>query len=150
MAKTTAKSCIKNYGSESLDEMIKKLTSTSNSRKRYEYILWLAKKLPSLPEELRTEMLKVKGCVSQVFVLGKLIEGHLQWEGYSDALITRGLLAFLIEGLNNLTPEEVIAIKPDFIEATGLQGSLTTSRANGFLNIFLAMQKQAKVYAKKI
>ena len=150
MAESTAKSCIKNYGSESLDVMVKKLSATSDSRRRYEYILWLAKKLPNLPEELRTEILKVKGCVSQVFVLGELIEGQLQWKGYSDALITRGLLAFLIQGLNNLTPAEVIAIKPDFIMATGLQNSLTASRANGFLNIFLAMQKQARAHAGNV
>ena len=68
----------------------------------------------------------------------------------SDALITRGLLAFLIQGLSNLTPAEVIAIKPDFIKATGLHGSLTASRANGFLNIFLAMQKQATALTKNI
>ena len=150
MAETTAKSCIKNYGSESLNKMVNKLKATSEPRRRYEYILWLAKTLPNLPEELRTEILKVKGCVSQVFVLGEVIEGQLQWKGYSDALITRGLLAFLIQGLNNLTPAEVLAIKPDFIMATGLHSSLTTSRTNGFLNIFLAMQKQARAYERNI
>ena len=150
MAENSAPKIIEDYGSESLNKMIKKLSASSDSRRRYEYILWLAKKLPNLPEGLRTELLKVKGCVSQVFVHGELIEGKLQWKGYSDALITRGLLAFLIQGLSNLTPAEVIAIKPDFIKATGLHGSLTASRANGFLNIFLAMQKQATALAKNI
>ena len=147
---TSAATCIENYGSKSLNEMVRKLKDTSDSRRRYEYVLWLAKKLPNLPEGLRTETLKVKGCVSQVFVLGELVEGNLQWQGYSDALITKGLLAFLIQGLNNLTPREVLEIKPDFITATGLHGSLTPSRANGFLNIFLAMQAQAKAHAINI
>ena len=144
MGETSASTCTKNYGSESLNNMVKKLKATSDSRRRYEYVIWLAKKLPVLPEELRTENIKVKGCVSQVFVLGTLVQGRLQWQGYSDALITKGLLALLIEGLNNLTPKEIVSISPDFITATGLHGSLTPSRANGFLNILLAMQTQAK------
>jgi cysteine desulfuration protein SufE len=54
------------------------------------------------------------------------------------------LLALLIEGLEGLTPAEVVAIDPAFIAGTGLQGSLTPSRANGFLNIFKMMQAQAR------
>ena len=147
MTETSATSCIENYGSEAINEMVKKLKATSDARKRYEYILWLAKKLPNLPEDFRTEEIKVKGCISQVFVLGKLVDGRLQWKGYSDALITRGLLAFLIKGLSDLTAEEVIAINPKFISEAGLHGSLTPSRANGFLNILLAMKTQAKAHA---
>ena len=150
MSETSTANNMENYGSESLNKMVIKLKTTSDARKRYEYVLWLAKKLPNLPEELRTDELKVKGCISQVFVLGEIVEGRLQWKGYSDALITKGILAFLIQGLNKLTPKEVLAITPVFITATGLHGSLTPSRANGFLNIFLAMQAQAKAYAINI
>ena len=150
MAEASVTTYIENFGSNELNKMIKKLRTTSDSRKRYEYILWLAKKLPDLPVEQRTEEIKVKGCVSQVFILGEVIEGKLQWHGYSDALITKGLLAFLVLGLNNLTPTEVIAINPKLIKATGLHQSLTPSRANGFLNILLTMQNQAKNHAINI
>ena len=150
MAEASITTCIENFGSNELNKMIKKLRATSDSRKRYEYILWLAKKLPDLPVEQRTEEIKVKGCVSQVFILGEVIEGKLQWHGYSDALITKGLLAFLVLGLHNLTPTEVIAINPKLIKATGLHQSLTPSRANGFLNILLTMQNQAKNHAINI
>ena len=68
------------------------------------------------------------------------------WEGYSDALITKGLLAFLISGLNELTPNEVVEIDKQFIEDTGLKASLTPSRSNGFLNILLKMQSQANEF----
>ena len=146
MTESVVSESIDTYGSEPLNDMIRKLKTASDPRRRYEYVLWLAKKLPELPEELRTEDIKVKGCVSQVFVLGELNEGLLRWKGYSDALITKGLLAFLIQGLNDLTPTEVSQIQPSFIEDSGLQGSLTPSRANGFLNILLAMQSQADAY----
>ncbi|MCP4973390.1 MAG: SufE family protein [Prochlorococcus sp.] len=135
------------YGSEALDTMVGRLKNSPDPRRRYEYVLWLAKKLPTLDESLQTVDIKVKGCVSQVYVRGELQEGRLQWQGDSDALITKGLLAMLIQGLNNLTPEEVMAVDPSFIEATGLNASLTPSRANGFLNILLAMKSQAQQLA---
>ena len=55
----------------------------------------------------------------------------------------KGLVAFLIQGLSGLSPQEITNITPDFIEETGLQVSLTPSRANGFLNILKKMQQQA-------
>ena len=130
-------------GSETLDRMVERLGSTTDPKRRYEYVLWLAKKLDPLPPEQQTDDLRVKGCVSQVFVRGDLDKGVMRWQGDSDALITKGLLALLIQGLNGLTPEQVQAVDPSFIEATGLQASLTPSRANGFLNILRMMQNQA-------
>ncbi len=144
MIQIKEKSLINTYGSDSLDDLIERLQSTSNPKRRYEYILWLAKSLPTLPEELHIEGTKVKGCISEVYVFGNLHNGKIQWKGYSDAVITKGLLAFLIKGLNDLTPFEVLSIDEKFIEMTGLNKSLTPSRANGFLNIFLKMKAQAK------
>ena len=63
-----------------------------------------------------------------------------------DSLITKGLLAFLISGLNELTPSQVVEIDKKFIEDTGLKASLTPSRSNGFLNILLKMQSQANEF----
>ncbi len=130
-------------GSPALDRIVERLGSTSDPRRRYEYVLWLAKKLEPFPDELRQDAFKVKGCVSQVYVVGSLQEGRLHWRGDSDAQITKGLLALLIEGLEGLTPAEATALDPAFIAATGLQASLTPSRANGFLNILRTMQAQA-------
>ena len=144
MTKIKEKPFINTYGSDSLDNLIERLQSTSDPKRRYEYILWLAKSLPILTEDLHLETTKVKGCISEVFVLGILLNGKIQWKGYSDALITKGLLAFLVNCLNDLTPFEVLSIDEKFIEMTGLNKSLTPSRANGFLNIFLKMKAQAK------
>ena len=134
-------------GSPALDRIVDRLATTTDPKRRYEYVLWLAKKLEPLPEEFRNEAFKVKGCVSKVFVVGQLVEGKLHWRGDSDAAITKGLLALLIEGLEGMTPDQITNLDPSFIGATGLQASLTPSRANGFLNILKLMQVQAKALA---
>ncbi len=143
MAEPINQSLKKSFGSDELDKIVAKLNSCSEPRKRYEYLLFLAKKLPEMPfEELKNSM-KVNGCISQVYVAGELINGKISWKGYSDALITKGMLALLIKGLEKLTPQEVLSIDPDFIPATGISSSLTPSRVNGFMNIFLKMKSQA-------
>ena len=86
-------------GSEALDRMVERLGGTADPKRRYEYVLWLAKKLDPLPQDQQTDDIKVRGCVSQVFVRGDLSNGVMHWKGDSDALITKGLLALLIQGL---------------------------------------------------
>lgn len=131
-------------GSQKLDQIVDRLKGTADPKRRYEYVLWLAKKLEPLPEEFRNDVFKVKGCVSQVYVVGQLVDGKLHWQGDSDAAITKGLLALLIEGTEGLDPSAMAGIDPAFLSETGLQASLTPSRANGFLNIFKMMQAQAR------
>ena len=126
-----------------LFKQVEKLKNSKDPKRKYEYILWLGKKLKVPNDSVLVPENKVQGCVSEVFVKASFQEGKLYWEGYSDALITKGLLAFLISGMNELTPYEVVNIDRKFIEDTGLKASLTPSRSNGFLNILLKMQSQA-------
>ena len=129
-----------------LSKLVEKLKKSDDPKRKYEFILWLGKKLKEPDSNILIEENKVKGCVSEVFVKANIKEGKLFWEGYSDALITRGLLSFLISGLNELTPDEVVKVNNKFIEDTGLKASLTPSRSNGFLNILLKMQSQANEF----
>ena len=132
-----------------LFNLVKKLKNAEDPKRKYEFILWLGKKLKVPNNSILIPENKVQGCVSEVFVKASFQEGKLYWEGYSDALITKGLLAFLINGMNELTPKEVVNINNKFIEDTGLKASLTPSRSNGFLNILLKMQSQANDFLSK-
>ena len=129
-----------------LNKLVEKLKNSEDPKRKYEYILWLGKKLEEPDSNILIPENKVNGCVSEVFVKASIHSGKLYWQGYSDALITKGLLAFLINGLNELTPKEVVKINKKFLEETGLKASLTTSRSNGFLNILLKMQSQANEF----
>ena len=111
----------------SLFKQVEKLKKAEDPKRKYEFILWLGKKLEVPNNNILIPENKVQGCVSEVFVKASFQEGKLSWEGYSDALITKGLLAFLINGMNELTPKEVVNINNKFIEDTGLKASLTLS-----------------------
>jgi cysteine desulfuration protein SufE len=126
-----------------LDRIVERFKSRSDPKKRYEQLLWYAKKLESMPEEDKTPENKVHGCTSQVYITANLQDGKVWYKGDSDAQLVKGLVALLIEGLNGLTPQEILQVTPNFIEETGLKVSLTPSRANGFYSIFQTMQKKA-------
>ncbi|MBF2035557.1 MAG: SufE family protein [Leptolyngbyaceae cyanobacterium T60_A2020_046] len=127
----------------SIDKLVQRFQRVSDPKRRYEQLLWFAKKLGDFPEAEKTAENKVAGCVSQVYVIASLDDGKIYYQGDSDAQITKGLVAFLINGLNGLTPDEVVNLSPDFIQDTQLDVSLTPSRANGFYNIFKTMQQKA-------
>ena len=129
-----------------LNNLVEKLKNAEDPKRKYEFILWLGKKLEAPNKNILIPENKVQGCVSEVFVKASFQEGKLYWEGFSDALITKGLLAFLINGMSELTPKEVVNLNKKFIEDTGLKASLTPSRSNGFLNILLKMQSQANYF----
>lgn len=126
-----------------LARIVERFQRRSDPKKKYEQLLWYAKKLEPMPQSDQTPDNKVQGCVSQVYITADLEDGKVWYKGDSDAQLVKGLVALLIEGLNGLTPEEILKVEADFIEATGLNVSLTPSRANGFYNIFQTMRKKA-------
>lgn len=129
-----------------LERIVERFKRHNDPKKRYQQLLWYANKLEDMPESAKIPENKVHGCVSQVYITADLKDNQMWYRGDSDAQLVKGLVAFLIEGLNGLTPEEILAVTPDFIEETGLKVSLTPSRANGFYNIFQLMKKKALAF----
>jgi cysteine desulfuration protein SufE len=126
-----------------LNRIVERFKRRSDPKQRYRQLLGYANKLAAMPEEGKILDNKVPGCVSQVYITADLEDGKVTYQGDSDAQLVKGLVALLIEGLNGLTPEEILQVTPNFIEETGLKMSLTPSRANGFYNIFQTMKKKA-------
>lgn len=129
-----------------LAKIVERFKRRSDPKQRYQQLLYYAKKLAEMPEESKIPANKVSGCVSQVYITADLEEGKIVYHGDSDAQLVKGLVALLIEGLNGSTPEEILQVTPDFIEETGLNMSLTPSRANGFYNIFQMMKNKALAF----
>jgi cysteine desulfuration protein SufE len=126
-----------------LDKLVQKLKRQSDPKRRYELLIWLAQKLEPLPEASKVPDNRVQGCVSQVFISATLEDGKIFYRGDSDSQLVKGLVALLVQGLSGLPSQEIMEVNPDFIQETGLNVSLTPSRANGFYNIFQMMKQKA-------
>ncbi|CAI5509735.1 unnamed protein product [Closterium sp. Naga37s-1] len=136
---------------ENLQKIVRSFQMVPDPRARYQQLLYYAAKLKPLPKQFQTPENKVKGCVSQVWVLPTLGEdGRVSFQAESDSQLTKGLAALLVEGLSGATPQQIVALKPDFIQMLGLKQSLTPSRNNGFLNMLLLMQRRTlQLYAER-
>lgn len=111
---------------------------------KYEKIIELGKKWPGLPEKLKTDDLKVKGCQSQVWLKATPLEnGKIQFQGDSDAILVKGLVALVLSVYSNETPKDILEFEPQFLKDIGLDTGLSPSRSNGLFS----MIKQIKYYA---
>ena len=84
---------------------------------RYRYLIELGRTLPPLPEALRTDSNKVRGCASQVWLATDIQRRNgtpdFTFLADSDAHIVRGLIAILFAIYNGRPLDEVLAIDPD-------------------------------------
>lgn len=110
---------------------------------RYRRIIEYGRELPAIDPEHKIDKNKVKGCQSTVWLHAAFDDGHVKYQGDSDAMIVRGLIALLLKVYNGATPSEIVTTQPEFVESTGLAGHLSQTRANGLA----AMIKQIKMYA---
>ena len=94
------------------------------------------KALPDLQESLRTEESKVKGCQSQVWFHARLnSDGTVLFQGDSDAILVKGLVAVLLKIYNGSTPAEILSFKPEFLVQMGFANNLSPSRTNGLYSM---------------
>ena len=110
---------------------------------KYEYIIDIGKKLPTLNDQFKTEEFKIKGCQSSVWIHSFEKDGRVYFEGDSDAVIVKGLVSLMIQVLSGHTPQEIIDAPLEFIDKVGLSSHLAQTRSNGLR----AMIKQMKMDA---
>jgi cysteine desulfuration protein SufE len=110
---------------------------------RYKHLITLGKNLPIMDESHKTESNKIKGCQSQVWLHAELSGDKIIFSADSDASIVKGIIALLVQVYSGCTPDEILLIKPTFLEEIGLKEHLSMSRANGLT----AMVKQISFYA---
>ncbi len=124
-------------------------SSCPTEEKKYEKIIELGRSLPPFPDEDETPENFVKGCQSIMYLTSKLENGKVYFAAESDALISAGLAAILLQAYNGESPETILKCPPAYLEELGISASLTPNRANGLYSIHLRMKQDAlKLYMK--
>lgn len=99
---------------------------------RYRHVIDMGKAMPDLDDALKVPATKVDGCASQVWLVPKADAGVFTFQGESDAMIVRGLIAVLQTLYNNQPVEQVATT--DAVAALGrlgLNDHLSAQRSNG-------------------
>ena len=103
---------------------------------RYRHVIELGKAMPSLDAAFRVPATKVDGCASQVWIR-PMVEGsgpaaRFDFQGESDAMIVRGLIAVLHALYSGLTVTEVLGVDAAAeLARLGLNDHLSAQRSNG-------------------
>ena len=110
---------------------------------RYNYLIELGNDLPAIDPKFRTSEYLINGCQSKVWLHADLVDGRLQFNADSDAIIVKGIVALLVKVMNERTPVEILENELFFIDGIGLRQNLSPTRSNGLL----AMVKKMRLYA---
>ncbi|MEJ2022488.1 MAG: SufE family protein, partial [Maritimibacter sp.] len=99
---------------------------------RYAMVIDMGKQMPGLDEALKVPATKVDGCASQVWLVPRVEDGVFHFDGDSDGLIVRGIIAVLGALFNGLTLAEVLATDAQAeLGRLKLQEHLSGQRSNG-------------------
>ena len=116
---------------------------------RYRYVIELGRTLTPLPEALRTDANKVRGCASQVWLATHVdhtgAAPRLTFDADSDAHIVRGLIAILLSIYDGKRADEILATDAiPIFDSLGLREHLTPQRSNGFAAMVARIKADAK------
>lgn len=128
---------------EQQDEVIEEFEGFSDWMDKYQMLIDLGNDLEPLDTKYKTEQNLIDGCQSRVWLQADYVDGQIVFTADSDALITKGIIALLIQVLSGHTPSEIANADLYFIDRIGLKEHLSPTRSNGLLS----MVKQIRMYA---
>ena len=106
---------------------------------RYRYLIELGRDLEGLDESDKTEENRVQGCVSNVWMVTRVLDGapiRLEFRADSDAHIVRGLVAILLSVYSGRSPDQILSVDiGGLFEELALGSHLSPSRSNGFFSM---------------
>ncbi len=122
-------------------------------REKLELLLDYSERMPPLPAWLQEQhdgMDQVHECMTPVFVQSEMQDGkmHFYFDVPPESPTVRGYAALLAEGLDGLSPQEILSVPSDFYLEMGLAEVLTHQRMNG-ISAILAHMKRLAVAAIK-
>ena len=125
------------------DEVIEEFSDFEDWMDKYQLLIDLGNEQEPLAPEYKNDQNLIDGCQSRVWLQADMVDGKVEFQAESEALIVKGIIALLIKVVSGHTPDEILDNDLYFIEAIGLKDHLSPTRSNGLL----AMVKQMRMYA---
>jgi cysteine desulfuration protein SufE len=114
---------------------------------RYRLLIDLGRQLEPMPDALKTEATKVRGCSASVWVYPTAEEGRLHFLADSNAAITKGIVALVLSAVQDRPAAEVAAM--DVTQALApfeLGKHLSANRTQGVPNMIALVRQTAERY----
>jgi len=116
---------------------------------RYRLLIELGRELDAMPDALKTDATKVRGCSASVWVYPTRAEnGTLHFLADSNAAITKGIVALVLSAVQDRPAREVA--QTDIAAALGpfdLKNQLSSNRTQGVPNMIALIRETAARYA---
>lgn len=120
-----------------INDLVDNFALLGDWEEKYRHLIDLGAALPPMDDSLKTDTAKVRGCMSQVWMLlGWDAQGRLTLLADSDAQIVKGLIAVLIALYAGKTRDEAMTVdvEKEFARL-GLDAHLSPNRRNGFFSM---------------
>ncbi len=117
---------------------------------RYRYVIDLGRAMAPLDSALKVAATKVDGCASQVWLVprfdGTGRRAGFTFQGDSDAMIVRGLIAVLVALYDGLETGEVLQVDAAReLARLGLDQHLSAQRSNGLRAMITRLRGLAEI-----
>lgn len=118
--------------SPAFEEIVEDFEFLEDWEDRYRHVIEQGKAMEPLDAALKVPATKVHGCASQVWLHPVIENGVFRFDGDSDAMIVRGLIAVLRALYNGLPVAEVLKVDARAeLGRLGLNEHLSAQRSNG-------------------
>jgi cysteine desulfuration protein SufE len=115
---------------------------------RYRLLIDLGRQLEPMPDALKTDATKVRGCAASVWVYPTVASGRLHFLADSNAAITKGIVALILSVVQDRPAAEVAQM--DVSEALApfeLRKHLSANRTQGVPSMIALVRETAERYA---
>lgn len=117
---------------EAFEDLAETFAFLDDWEDRYRHVIDLGRAMPPLDDSFKVPALKVQGCASQVWLRPMIEDGRFDFQGDSDAMIVRGLIAVLHALYAGLPVAEVAKVDATAeLGRLGLNEHLSSQRSNG-------------------
>lgn len=116
---------------------------------RYRLLIDLGQRLDPMPDALKTDATKVRGCSASVWVYPTIRNGRLHFLADSNAAITKGIVALVLSAVDDKPASEVAAMDiTRALEPFELSKHLSSNRTQGVPNMITLVKETAQRYTQ--